>query len=198
MSVSFVTTESPLGRLLLASTEKALLGCWFMGAKHFPDVPPERLRRAPFLAMPGVSSGECCKGDSLPEDLRMARQRKTPPPPPAVLISAVMELGAYFAGQRTDFSLALDALGTPFQREVWDYLRHIPYGESRTYADAARALGRDQAVRAVGAAVGRNPLSIFIPCHRVLGSNGSLTGYAGGLPRKQALLELEGFPVKAV
>ena len=86
----------------------------------------------------------------------------------------------------------MDPIGTPFQKYVWEYLRGIPLGESRTYAEAARALGREKAVRAVGAAVGRNPLSIFIPCHRVLGSNGSLTGYAGGLERKKALLELEG------
>ncbi len=195
MAVSFVTTESPLGRLLLASTDKNLIGCWFMGAKHFPPVPEERLRQAPFLSMPGVAAESCdcgCKGPRHAEDLQKIRQRKFPPTPPAVLLGAVMELGAYFQGTRTTFSLPMDPIGTPFQKNVWEYLRGIPLGESRTYAEAARALGREKAVRAVGAAVGRNPLSIFIPCHRILGSSGSLTGYAGGLDRKKALLELEG------
>ena len=195
MAVSFVTTESPLGRLLLASTDKNLIGCWFMGAKHFPPVSEERVRQAPFLSMPGIAAESCdcgCKGPRHAEDLQKIRQKKFPPAPPAVLLGAVMELGAYFQGTRTIFSLPMDPIGTPFQKNVWDYLRGIPIGESRTYAEAARALGRENAVRAVGAAVGRNPLSIFIPCHRMLGSNGSLTGYAGGLARKKALLELEG------
>lgn len=80
-------------------------------------------------------------------------------------------------------------LGTPFQREVWDALARIPYGETRTYADVARRLGRPSAVRAVGAAIGRNPLCVVVPCHRVVGAGGALTGYAGGLVRKQRLLE---------
>jgi len=84
--------------------------------------------------------------------------------------------------------------GTPFQRCVWDALRSIPRGKTTTYGEIAREIGAEKAVRAVGAAVGRNPLSLFIPCHRVVGKNGSLTGYAGGVERKKRLLELEGIP----
>ncbi|MBP8257362.1 MAG: methylated-DNA--[protein]-cysteine S-methyltransferase, partial [Opitutaceae bacterium] len=83
------------------------------------------------------------------------------------------------------------AAGTPFQTKVWEALSAIPYGSTRTYAQIARQIGRPRAVRAVGAAIGRNPLSILVPCHRVIGSNGKLTGFAGGLPRKEVLLELE-------
>jgi methylated-DNA-[protein]-cysteine S-methyltransferase len=90
------------------------------------------------------------------------------------------------------FTVALDAGGTPFQQAVWAQLRHIEAGRLSTYGELAARIGRPAAVRAVGAAVGRNPLSIIVPCHRVVGRDGSLTGYAGGLPRKQALLKLEG------
>jgi methylated-DNA-[protein]-cysteine S-methyltransferase len=110
-----------------------------------------------------------------------------------VLREAIAQLHAWFAGERTHFDLPLDLqAGTPFQRDVWDALRAIPRGATTSYAQLARALGRPQAARAVGAAVGRNPCSIVVPCHRVLGSGGSLTGYAGGLARKTALLQLEG------
>lgn len=110
-----------------------------------------------------------------------------------VLREAVAQLRAYFAGERTAFALPLDLqAGTPFQRSVWAALRAIPRGATASYAQLARQLGRPQAARAIGAAVGRNPLSIVVPCHRVLGTDGSLTGYAGGLARKTALLQLEG------
>jgi methylated-DNA-[protein]-cysteine S-methyltransferase len=110
-----------------------------------------------------------------------------------VLREAVAQLRAYFAGERTQFDLPLDLeAGTPFQRSVWDALRAIPTGATTSYAQIARQLGRPQAARAIGAAVGRNPVSIVVPCHRVLGTGGSLTGYAGGLDRKTALLRLEG------
>ena len=105
------------------------------------------------------------------------------------------ELGTYFAntGKRaTGFNVALDPQGTPFQRSVWQQLLRISCGDTSRYGELARQLGRPQAARAVGAAVGRNPVSIVVPCHRVLGQHGTLTGYAGGLPRKQALLRLEG------
>lgn len=110
----------------------------------------------------------------------------------AVLDAATRQLADWFAGERSSFDLPLDPWGgTPFQRGVWLALRSIPHGETRCYADIARACGRPAAVRAVGAAIGRNPLSIVVPCHRVVGSDGALTGYAGGLDRKRALLALE-------
>lgn len=102
---------------------------------------------------------------------------------------------AYFAGRLQRFTLPLAAVGTPFQRTVWQALCDIPYGETRSYRDIALAIGKPTAMRAVGAANGRNPLSIIVPCHRVIGKDGSLTGYAGGLPIKQALLRLEGIAV---
>ena len=110
-----------------------------------------------------------------------------------VLRQAIAQLTAYFAGERVDFDLPLDLqAGTPFQQSVWDALRSIPRGGTTSYAELARRLGRPQAARAIGAAVGRNPVSIVVPCHRVLGTGGALTGYAGGLERKTALLQLEG------
>lgn len=108
------------------------------------------------------------------------------------LQQARRELAEYFSGVRRQFSVPLDPQGTPFQQAVWQALRRIGCGERDTYGALAQQLGRPEAARAVGAAVGRNPISIIVPCHRVVGRDGSLTGYAGGLPRKQALLELEG------
>ncbi len=107
------------------------------------------------------------------------------------LAQAALELQQYFAGARQHFDVALDPRGTPFQLRVWALLRAIPCGGRDAYGRIALALGQPQAARAVGAAVGRNPLSVIVPCHRVLGRGGALTGYAGGLPRKQALLALE-------
>lgn len=101
------------------------------------------------------------------------------------------EFSAYFTGRLQRFTLPLAAHGTAFQQAVWQALRDIPYGETRSYGDIARAIGKPSASQAVGAANGRNPLSIIVPCHRVIGQNGSLTGYAGGLPIKQQLLALE-------
>ena len=116
-----------------------------------------------------------------------------PDPEHPVLRQAIAQLTAYFAGERVDFDLPLDLqAGTPFQQSVWDALRSIPRGGTTSYAELARRLGRPQAARAIGAAVGRNPVSIVVPCHRVLGTGGALTGYAGGLERKTALLQLEG------
>jgi methylated-DNA-[protein]-cysteine S-methyltransferase len=109
-----------------------------------------------------------------------------------VLIETERQLKEYFEGQRTSFSLALDAVGTEFQKEVWKALSTIPYGETRSYGDIARQMGNVKAVRAVGAANGRNPISIVVPCHRVISSTGDLTGFAGGLEAKAALLSMEG------
>jgi methylated-DNA-[protein]-cysteine S-methyltransferase len=109
-----------------------------------------------------------------------------------VLVEAERQLREYFSGRRREFALKLDPAGTPFQRSVWNALLTIPYGETRSYAQIARQIGRPTAVRAVGAANGRNPLSIVAPCHRVIGSTGKLTGFAGGLDTKASLLALEG------
>jgi O-6-methylguanine DNA methyltransferase len=102
------------------------------------------------------------------------------------------ELTEYFAGKRRQFSFPLDLRGTPFQLNCWHALLKIPYGETRTYADIARAIGRPQAFRAVGMANNRNPIAIVVPCHRVIASDGTLCGYGGGLEIKRQLLELEG------
>ncbi len=126
------------------------------------------------IHFPGHHQGEAAEGTEDP-----------------VLACARVQLQEYFAGQRRHFDLPLAAAGTDFQRQVWAALAKIPYGESRSYREIARAIGRDRAVRAVGAANGRNPLPIVVPCHRVIGSDGSLTGFAGGMARKQWLLELE-------
>lgn len=101
------------------------------------------------------------------------------------------QLTAYFAGTLTDFDLPLAPRGTAFQQRVWDELRHIPYGATCSYGELARRIGQPNACRAVGLANGRNPLSIIVPCHRVVGANGKLVGYAGGMSRKETLLALE-------
>jgi len=109
-----------------------------------------------------------------------------------VLRETERQLADYFAGRRKVFDLKLDFAGTAFQKKVWGALLTIPFGETRTYAQIARQIGHPTAVRAVGAANGRNPISIVTPCHRVIGSNGALTGFAGGLATKEHLLRLEG------
>jgi O-6-methylguanine DNA methyltransferase len=108
-----------------------------------------------------------------------------------VLDQATEQLRAYFAGQITTFDLALHAPGTPFQQRVWEALRTIPYGRTVTYGELAEFLGQPTASRAVGLANGRNPISIVVPCHRVIGANGSMTGYGGGIARKRWLLDFE-------
>jgi O-6-methylguanine DNA methyltransferase len=108
------------------------------------------------------------------------------------LSAAMDQLRRYFAGEPVQFSCALDLRGTVFQVAVWQALYRIPYGQTRTYAQIAEEIGRPQAVRAVGAANGANPVAVIVPCHRVIGSNGTLTGYGGGLPMKHWLLTLEG------
>ena len=110
---------------------------------------------------------------------------------PAALAEPVRQLAEYFAGERTEFALELRPAGTAFQRGVWDLLLGIPYGETTTYGTLAAELGDPRKVRAVGLANGRNPISIVVPCHRVIGADGSLVGYGGGLERKRALLALE-------
>jgi methylated-DNA-[protein]-cysteine S-methyltransferase len=109
-----------------------------------------------------------------------------------IAIEAARQLRAYFAGELREFDLPLDLHGTDFQRRVWRELQRIPYGETRSYSQIAAAIGAPQAVRAVGAANGANPIPIVVPCHRVIGAGGKLVGYGGGLPLKQRLLQLEG------
>ena len=104
---------------------------------------------------------------------------------------AQRELEEYFAGRRRDFSVPLSIAGTPFQQKVWRALCAIPYGETRSYGEIAKAIGNDKAARAVGMANNKNPIGILIPCHRVVGANGKLVGYAGGMEKKEFLLELE-------
>lgn len=108
-----------------------------------------------------------------------------------ILLETERQLNDYFVGDLKVFSLELDAVGTDFQKDVWEALRTIPYGETRSYGQIAKQIGNPKAVRAVGAANGKNPISIVVPCHRVIGSNGKLTGFAGGLEIKACLLNIE-------
>ncbi|RYX95159.1 MAG: methylated-DNA--[protein]-cysteine S-methyltransferase [Comamonadaceae bacterium] len=157
--------QSPLGRIILAATGKGLTGLWFENQRHYP----RELTPDPVWPV----------DDDHP-----------------VLQKTRAQLADYFAGTRTQFdfsALPLDlACGTVFQQAVWQALLAIPAGETTSYGEISRRIGNPTAVRAVGAAVGRNPVSIIVPCHRVVGSGGALTGYAGGLDRKTALLRLEG------
>ncbi|MET0240800.1 MAG: methylated-DNA--[protein]-cysteine S-methyltransferase [Sphingobium sp.] len=126
------------------------------------------------------------------DPLRVRLGPTIPDPDHPILTSAAQQLAEYFAGTRRSFDLPLDFRGTEFQKHVWAALLTIPYGETRSYGAIARAIGKPSASRAVGAANGRNPISIVAPCHRVIGTNGALTGFAGGLEAKMLLLRLEG------
>jgi methylated-DNA-[protein]-cysteine S-methyltransferase len=158
--------DTPLGRLVLVAGPRGLR------AVLWPDEDGSRIHRA--LCAPGP-----------PPDRDRADAGR------AHLERAAVQIGEYFAGARIGFDLELDPVGTPFQLRVWQALRAIPYGRTRTYAEQAHAIGRPAAARAVGAADGRNPLSIVVPCHRVLGASGRLTGFAGGVGAKAWLLEHE-------
>ena len=173
---------SPLGNIILAATASGLAGLWFAeGQRYLPSAlaaspaaqPPEGAERTP------------------------AASRRTPPWPDApdhpLLKQASAQLAEYFAGQRRHFELPLDLSGgTAFQQSVWRALLEIAPGSTVSYSHISARIGKPGAVRAVGAAIGRNPVSLIVPCHRVLGASGALTGYAGGLDRKAALLRLEG------
>lgn len=153
--------HSPLGEMLLRAEGDALTGVYFVGQRHYPN--------------------------DILGDIDDAATGDAP-----LLAEAGAQLDAYFAGRLERFSLPLAPPGSDFQRRVWQALGAIPYGERATYGELAHRLGlAPGAARAVGTAVGRNPLSIVVPCHRVVGSKGALTGYAGGLERKRALLDLE-------
>lgn len=154
--------DTPLGPLILARSSQGLCGAWF---------------------------AEDQKHGPRPDQYPRAQDDAYDP----LLQRAGAQLNAYFSGQKIAFDVPLDlSVGTAFQQAVWGQLLHLAHGQLGSYGAIARAIGRAGAMRAVGAAVGRNPISILVPCHRVLGSGGQLTGYAGGLWRKQALLQLEG------
>ncbi len=154
--------ESPLGLITLAASQAGLAGVWFIGQRH------------------------------LPIELAPPTKWRTDTNHP-VLKKTAAQLTDYFAGRRQDFDVPLDlSSGTVFQQAVWQALLAIAPGRTTSYGRISQDIGHSTAVRAVGAAVGRNPISIIVPCHRVVGANGSLTGYAGGLDRKTALLRLEG------
>jgi methylated-DNA-[protein]-cysteine S-methyltransferase len=152
---------SPLGRITMAATDAGLAGVWFEGQRHLPKELNEP------SAWPAHSAH-------------------------AVLKQTAQQLGEYFGGNRNTFDLALDLSGgTAFQQLVWQALLRIGSGHTCSYGSISQSIGNPAAVRAVGAAVGRNPISIIVPCHRVIGADGTLTGYAGGLDKKTALLKLE-------
>jgi methylated-DNA-[protein]-cysteine S-methyltransferase len=144
------------------------------------------------------------EGDALAAlDFTDAKYARSPEPSwiedPAwpVLRACAAQLAEYFAGERGRFDLPLDPRGTPFRKRVWAEIAKVPYGETMTYAELARRAGAPGSARAAGAATGRNPLAIVVPCHRIVATGGALTGYAGGLARKEYLLALEGAPLAA-
>ncbi|MCJ7798324.1 MAG: methylated-DNA--[protein]-cysteine S-methyltransferase [Polaromonas sp.] len=154
---------SPLGSIAIAATDKGLAGLWFADNQRY---------------LPSGITGPA----AWPEDADHP-----------ILKQASQQLHDYFAGRRRHFDLPLDlGCGTVFQQSVWQALLEIPQGEVVSYGEVSRRIGNPAAVRAVGGAVGRNPVSIVVPCHRVMGASGALTGYGGGLDRKTALLTLEG------
>jgi len=161
-----IVIESPIGPLALASNGRALTRVHFQTSRS----------RAERDAARDMAGAIAAAGDDGPDE---------------VLREATRELRAYFAGRLRVFSLEVDPAGTPFQRRVWATLRDIPFGDTRSYAELAREIDQPSAVRAVGAANGRNPIPIVIPCHRVIGSNGSLVGFGGGIAMKRYLLNLE-------
>jgi methylated-DNA-[protein]-cysteine S-methyltransferase len=165
--------DSPVGRLMLVAADGALTGLYLEDRE---PTEPDGLPRA---------------GSADRESSRPAGTGSIDEANAQVLAEATRQLDEYFAGQRRGFDLPLALEGTAFQRRVWDALRDIPYGETTSYGRLASEIGQPTAARAVGLANGRNPVSIIVPCHRVVGADGSLTGYGGGLDRKQRLLDLE-------
>jgi methylated-DNA-[protein]-cysteine S-methyltransferase len=154
--------DSPHGGMLLVASDAGLAGVFFDRQKHFPEA--------------GLNGKAGWKKDPRHPVLRQAKR----------------ELAEYFAGKRKEFSVALCPEGTGFQKSIWKAIAGVAYGETITYAELARRAGYPGSARAAGAATGRNPIGIIVPCHRIVGSSGLLTGYAGGLAKKRALLALEG------
>lgn len=162
-SIVHTRFDTPMGAMLAAASPRGLAGLWFHDQRYFPP-----------QLVPGARA-------AWPADANHP-----------VLQAARKQVLDYMEGAREDFDLPLDLqCGTPFQQTVWNALLQIPAGATTTYGALSRDIGNARAVRAVGAAVGRNPISIVVPCHRVVGHDGALTGYAGGLERKTALLRLE-------
>ena len=171
MSIWFDRLESPVGRLFAAvDDDGALVRLTFLDDED---------DEAAELARLAAAAGEAPRRD------------------PSRCRAAAEQLAVYFAGRRRDFDLPLAPRGSAFQRAVWDELRRVPYGRTVSYGELAARLGRPAASRAVGGANNKHPLPIVVPCHRVIGADGSLTGYGGGLDRKRALLALEGVPQRA-
>ncbi len=165
MAIAHAALTTPIGVINLFGTERGLL------ALALPNEPYPN----------AVASAHRLFGS----DAATIREDET------VLAAALAQLAAYFAGTLRAFDLPLDPRGTPFQRRVWDAVAAVPYGETRSYGAIARAIGQPLAVRAVGAANGANPLALIIPCHRIIGADGKLHGYGGGLDTKRQLLALE-------
>ncbi|HEX6966556.1 MAG TPA: methylated-DNA--[protein]-cysteine S-methyltransferase [Gemmatimonadaceae bacterium] len=174
MSTAIVTIPSPVGELLLTARDDGLTGVWFENHRAEGGTAAEWQRAQ------GLDAADLERADG---GSRGAVR---------ILRDASEQLAAYFAGTRTTFDVPLSTSGTPFQERVWAALRGIPYGHTVSYGELARRLGEPKAMRAVGAANGRNPLPIIVPCHRVIGARGELTGFGGGIERKRWLLEHEG------
>jgi methylated-DNA-[protein]-cysteine S-methyltransferase len=164
--MAVLRVPSPVGELTLVASDTALMAVHFPSAPHVP----------PLHMVERGSGGEVHDGDRATALLELARQ----------------QLEEYFARTRTTFDLPLAPAGSAFQRRVWDALRAIPYGTTVSYSEIARRLGDVRTTRAVGAANGQNPIPIIVPCHRVVGAHGELTGFGGGIDRKRWLLEHEG------
>jgi len=180
MALFSKTMKTPVGVLTLISTESALVAVWW--GEDDPARGGRSLKRAGKEERTGP---EAARGRT-PRAPAVTEGQAVP-----VLEAAETQLREYFAGVRKTFDLPLDMRGTDFQKRVWRELLHIPYGETSSYATIAERIGEPQACRAVGAANGRNPISIIVPCHRVIGADGSLTGFGGGLKAKAFLLEHE-------
>ena len=161
--VAYLRHDSPIGPLLLAASDRGLRALYMREQRHVAEQPDPRW-------VPAAGAGAA---------------------PAAILERTVRQLDEYFNGRRTEFDLPVDLDGSDFQRTVWHGLRTIPYGETVSYGELARRIGNPKAIRAVGLANGRNPVSIVVPCHRVIGADGSMTGYGGGIERKVYLLALE-------
>lgn len=181
MSAVHAVIPSPIGLLTLVADSGALTAVYMENHKRGPA--PETLGAAVPLELPAAATAT----DSGAQTGHDGGARANA----VVLARTRDQLGEYFAGDRLEFDLPLAPVGNPFRQRVWALLRQIPYGETRSYGDLARALGDRFLAQAVGSANARNPVSVIIPCHRVVGAAGALTGYAGGLERKQFLLGLE-------
>ena len=190
--------SSPLGRILILFHEESLLGLYFEGQKEFNDLMKDEEIKNFDDGKSFEIEDKDLRGESLDNDKNKISGEKNCDD--KILGDAKKWLDLYFSGEEPNFTPKLKLEGTEFRRDVWKILLKIPYGETLTYKDIAEKLvasGKYERMssQAVGGAVGHNPLSIIIPCHRVVGTSGSLTGYAGGLHRKVRLLELEGIDV---